>query len=328
MKCEQFRENIREASDLQILEKDQEFSRHLEGCRDCRSYFTYERSLRQGFAVIADELPPAQLAARIFAIPEENKTSAKADEPIGLVKFLLRFFSGFPFKTAAVSCMIGFLAAIMMQNQTNTTPQNHQVKKEAVIGRVAREPESVLQPMSGSESIQLAKVESPPSPAHKTTMCQSFLPKEEIKVREASSESIPGAISFSLAEDEAKSYGSGQTADFVAMKKSAPAPSVARSMTEPEIRGDMEMVSSEALSAEKDKAVARAMVKDPRSAELENLLKGYYDEIQPGFLQLRDLAARGIIESDRLSYFAPPPGMGWFVEFEGSEFQIILKNEK
>ncbi|MEW6710713.1 MAG: hypothetical protein AB1403_12880 [Candidatus Riflebacteria bacterium] len=327
MKCEQFKENIREAPDLQILEKDQEFSRHLEGCRDCRSYFAYESSLRQGFARMADELPPAQLAARIFAIPEANKTSAKADEPIGLVKILLQFFSGFPFKTAAVSCMIGFLAAIMLQNQTRA-PENHQVKKEAVIGRAASETKNSLQPLPGSESIQLAKVESPPSPAPKVSMPQSFLPKEERKAREASSESIPGAISFSLAEDDAKSCGTGQTADFVAMKKSAPAPSIARSMTELEAQSDLDMVSSEELPAEKDKAVARAAAKDPRSAELTTLLKGYSDEIKPGFLQLRDLAARGIIESDRLSYFSPPPGMGWFVEVEGSEFQVVLKNEK
>ncbi|MFZ5952512.1 MAG: hypothetical protein ACOYXC_17560 [Candidatus Rifleibacteriota bacterium] len=328
MICEKFKEKIRETPDLEILEKDQEFSRHLEKCRDCCGYFAYERSLRQGFANMADELPPAQLAARIFAIPEENKVSAEADEPIGLIKILLQFFSGFPLKTAAVSCMIGFLAAIMLQNQTVKAPENFQGKKEVITGRAASEPKGVLQPDPGSEPIQLAKVEAPPSPTPEVSTRQSIPLKDKSIAREESSESIPGAISFSLAEDEVKSQGAGQNADFAEMKKSAPVPSMAISMNELESDADVAVQLPEEFSAKMDKEIARAAAEDPRSAELENLLKGYSDEIRPGFLQLRDLAARGIIESDRLSYFSPPPGMGWFVEVEGSEFQIVLKNEK
>lgn len=322
MKCDELKNKILESHDLDELCQDHGVSAHLESCQLCRNSFKYEQTLRKGFDEIARQAPPAQLAAKIFAIPAQEKKSSQAEVQTDFMSFIRSFFAGFPLKTAFVSCMIGFFAAVMLQNHSEMR----------VTEPVTEVSKSNIDSNAPSPSLNKSKDDLVVAQAKRSKKAEApaaFTSSEE-KVnpsKERADEHIPGAISFSIAEgEETRTKGVARARREVAAKL-ALSPEIKQekpvlALAESEFA---DSISSNFAADEADSGKATAS-RDPRALELETLLRNLSPET--GFLNLRELAARGVIESTRLEYFSPPPGMKWFVQFEEEKIRVILKKEK
>ncbi len=323
MKCEQFKNLIRETPNLENLDQVQELASHLTTCQSCKSFLAYEKTLRKSFANIAEEAPPAQLAAKIFAIQTQNgPESAGLSEP-GLFESFKIFFSGFPLKTAFASCMLGFLLAVLLLPQQQNT-QN--LQKPVELGRAQTESRPIAQELpktstesNKNENLVIAKTVMPDP--------QKPLPKslaKDFSGAQASDEHIPGAISFSLAEDKSVRIESESDSQI-----QGPAPTLAASRKRAEILPSRENFIEDSFIKSEEKFVdPETNLTDKRCGELESLINNYELQIPPGFLNLTNLAAQGVIESTKLSYFSPPPGMNWYLQTIDGKVKITLKKEK
>lgn len=337
MKCAQIKNLIGESPDLEKLEQDQEISAHLFECTACKNFLGYEKALRKGFATMADEAPPAQLAAKIFAIPEQNSAAAQNPEPSGLLQLFFNFFSDFPLKTALVSCLIGFSAALILQNQNIRPPEASGLKiagSPAVTAPAAFNTTDKIvknDKQNEEERIVLAQSDAAIAPEIQISMSTEIETKNETSGREnkITDEHIPGAISYSIAEEDSAPKKQAIVASDL---RAARAPAPPRPLAEKSKTAFSDKEAQESFAAdslEQSEGFAKAITEpDPRCGELEKLLENYAIEVKPGFLDLKMLAARGIIETSKLSHYSPPAGMSWYVEIESGKNRVFLKNEK
>lgn len=332
MNCEQFKNLIRETPDLDTLDHSQELALHLKSCQSCRSFFEYERTLRKSFSSIANEAPPAQLAARIFAIPSQSRPESAGEKEPGLFESLKIFFSGFPLKTAFASGIVGFLLAVALLPQQQHHVQNRQ--KPIELGQAQPEdrlefesksrttPQNLPEPdqtKGKAENLVIAK--SMPSSAKKPAAKDQ---KRDFAGAQASDEYIPGAISFSLAEDKAV-----RLEPEAGSQPQTPTASLAANRKRAEVFPARESLMESSFSIKEEEAADRKISKeDQRCSELESLIASYELQIPTGFLNIRNLAAQGVIEGERLDYFSPPPGMNWYLEKKDGRLKITLKKEE
>lgn len=309
MKCEQVKQLIRETSDLNEACSDQKLLSHLHDCGNCQKFLDYEKSLRKGFEAMANEAPPAELAARIFSIAE-NEKEAKNVARSEIFAQLQAFLQGFPLKTAFVSCLVGFFAAVLMlkvpEQKARVGPSSDAASFGEQKMKVAS---SFTAPSKDSDSARLER-------------------KKEIGGQ------IPGAYSFSISSENeapAEKTAKASRADFRSAPSSLLGSGVSdrkRTMLAPESsllapssREDEAPVDDEAIEV-------RQKSQDGRCEELESLIASYQVEIEPGFIDLRDFVARGIIAAEDLGRFETPAGSSWFAEIQNGKVKIFLKNEK
>jgi hypothetical protein len=317
MNCQDVKNSIREASDLNSLGLNQEISPHLENCKDCMAFLKYEKKLRSSFKRMSEEMPPAQLAERIFSVPEKEKL-AKNEKSEGFWVALAHLFQGFSLKTAVTFGLIGFFAAIIMQRAGHI----EQLKPET------------------TTKTEMAKIQAKPDRnlVQKKRLRASIPQKTESKsIINESDEQIPGAISFSIAQEAqetretlTESKTMQMTKPAMSKRSLAAAPAMSRKdMIEAETAfSDSFVAEPESIKSEKNADRESRQARDPRCDELQTLINNYELRIEDGVLELENLAARGIIPTERLSYFMPPPGMNWFVENSISGPRIFLKREK
>ena len=172
MNCNELKNLISEAENLAIFSQTPEAAAHLKSCSDCRAKLAFEEKLRQGFAGIASEAAPPDLAAKIMAIQAEQmaqagKQSESSDAGSWLDRLLLSL-QGFPFKVAFAAGFTGFLAAVLILRQPQTAP----VSQPATIASGQRQEvpapaseEKMLLAKSENKSLQTFKEESTDSAA-------------------------------------------------------------------------------------------------------------------------------------------------------------------
>ena len=78
----------------------------------------------------------------------------------------------------------------------------------------------------------------------------------------------------------------------------------------------------------KFKELSDKVAVDKRIAELEEIIDNYDLELEAGPLDIKVLAIKGLIPAEKLDYFAPPPGMNWFLQIKENSRKVILKKEK
>lgn len=166
MNCNELKILLSECESLADLGQLPEVTTHLKDCADCRAALLYEGKLRQGFAGIAGEAAPPDLAARIMAIQSEPATeTTKSAEPTesGWLDQLLRSLQGFPFKVAFAAGLTGFFAALLILRQPQLAPVN----ETATIA--TRQEQSTPIPAK-DEAFQLAKAGKEPTGSHEKTL--------------------------------------------------------------------------------------------------------------------------------------------------------------
>lgn len=339
--CQKLKEQILERSDLAEILAEQDVQQHLGRCRECAQRIEYEKSLRSGFAAIRSEAPPAQLAARILAIAKQPEPVAagKNDESIWMT--ISRFFGEYSLKTAALSFIIGFLAAVVLLEvpgkfKPGTEPKSQSLsraeKKESVLPTEAAvettNKEMLLARAGTAQAPELDSGNGFSREISEITENEAVQPQPA----DASSndEEIPGAVSFSLAEEKPKMSA---PVIPVPMTVSAPAKKSAdRAIQSSEglksqISDDFSL-SDEVESFDRVELKSEAMTIDPRCEELEKLIDTFASDLPSGFVKIRALAARGVIATSKISHFTPPAGMAWFLEFDNGKAKISLKREK
>lgn len=346
MRCEEVKNIFLETSDLKSLKNNQEISTHLKSCRSCQNSFNYENTLREGFNFMADQNPPAQLAEMVFAIPgRHEKPEAKIQ---GFWSRLAQLCNKFPFRTAAVSCMVGFLTALLLQSagylkSPTNIPVVNQVKERASIKKSSVRKEKSPQMTERKDESVLARLET-----EEVSLGQSHSGLDLRKNEKASDSgnTIPGAaVSFSINQESndvspmiaqkksrySEALKSNQPAELIRNKSAemavgrkamAPAPSIASSMPKNDYADAFE------IDADDLEAKVEVPQQDPRCSELEKLIQAYSIKTSNGKLDLETWAARGIIPAEKLSHFTPPAGMAWFCENSAGIVKVVLRKEK
>ncbi|OGK07611.1 MAG: hypothetical protein A2W80_10960 [Candidatus Riflebacteria bacterium GWC2_50_8] len=187
MNCNELKILLSECESLADLGQLPKVTTHLKDCAACRAALLYEGKLRQGFAGIAGEAAPPDLAARIMAIQSEPATetakSAESTEP-GWLDQLLRSLQGFPFKVAFAAGLTGFFAAFLILRQPQLAPVN----EPATIA--TRQKQTAPVPAK-DEAFQLAKAGREPTGSHEKTLL--------LETTSAKKQREPGGDSMQLA---------------------------------------------------------------------------------------------------------------------------------
>lgn len=208
MNCQEFKNLIDGLENLSSLGNDAEA--HLRVCVSCRKLLKYEARLRQGLEEIAVTPVPAEIARKILAIPQNAAADGATTIPVWLQK-IQNLLNSFSFRLAIASGITGFLFAVIL-----------------IRGPVSQPPEKAAESISLSKSSTESKPENtkkrlpaiPVAPGPSTGLKMagaSTLPPAEQKIQQpvlhdlpekaknmvppaAPSDTIPGAMSFSLEE--------------------------------------------------------------------------------------------------------------------------------
>jgi hypothetical protein len=305
MNCKKIKNLIRECEDIERVRENPQIASHLSECSACRSFLDYEISLRSGFRELINEPLPKQLAEKILQIPAQQKAKPES----GWFDNLAVFWHSFPIKTAFASCVVGFLAAIMLFSGNREEPGKIIRLKKARVPVVSPPNKSRKQ-----KSVKLTESDLAESETVSPTVMLSEAPQASEPLLD---ERIPGAVSFSIAEEpEQKSdlkdqialISSSEGVESRALKKS--------------VRADGFLPMK---SEQREQPLQEAL--DPRIKELEKILSLYVESLETGPIQISDLQARGIIPAEKQGYFLPPPGMTWKIQVIEPELKIILINE-
>lgn len=338
--CQQLKEQILERSDLAEILAEQDVQQHLGRCRECAQRIEYEKSLRSGFAAIRGEAPPAQLAARILAIAKQPEpASGKNDESIWMT--INRFFGEYSLKTAALSFFIGFLAAVVLLEVPGKFKPGSEPKSQSLSR--AEKKDSVLPTETAAETTNkemlLARAGTAQAPELDSgngfsREISELTENEAVQPQPADAsgndEEIPGAVSFSLAEEKPKMSAPAIPMPMTVSapeKKSAGLAIQSSEGLKSQISDDFSL-SDEVESFDRVELKSEAMTIDPRCEELEKLIDTFASDLPSGFVKIRALAARGVIATSKMSHFSPPAGMAWFLEFDNGKAKISLKREK
>ncbi|MBU1105550.1 MAG: hypothetical protein KKB51_02685 [Candidatus Riflebacteria bacterium] len=223
MNCDEIKNLLSECKNLADLSQMPDAAAHIKSCAGCRAALGYEEKLRQGFASIATEAPPPDLAARIMAIQaeqlKETGLTQAAAEP-DWFDLLLRSLQGFPFKIAFAAGLTGFFAAILILHQpqlaTVQKPAEIATRREQTapavvedkIGQLAMKPEEKQAEMA-DKSMQLAMLKKSDQPEKADKLMPlaesaSRLPatEEDSDAESLNEERIPGAMTFALDSSE------------------------------------------------------------------------------------------------------------------------------
>ncbi len=337
MNCNEIKNLISESENLAIFDQTPEAAAHIKRCASCRVALAYEEKLRQGFADIASEEPPSDLAAKIMAIQSEQLSAANAfsesDQPAWLDR-LLRSFQGFPFKVAFAAGLTGFFAAVLFLRQPQIGPVNQPV--------VITQSKSAPAP-ADEEAVQM-------------TMAKKVQPLAEIGKDKAitndslsDKERIPGAITFAL-DSSTDTFVTDRAADGVTLAdqpaasgaemqlamapvgesvitRSSPS-STTRFTAPPPVGVQRErLLTSQFISESRESKSEQLATQriDPLADELRELIENNAIDQPEGFISLDELAMRGYLPAEQLRRLRPPTGSGWYLQKSSDQLRIFLK---
>jgi len=366
MNCNELKNLIGEVEDLAVFSQTSEAAAHLKTCTECRARLTFEEKLRQGFAGIASEAAPPDLAAKIMAIQAEQLSRAEnrigSSETGSWFDRLLLSLQGFPFKVAFAAGFTGFLAAVLILRQPQTTP----VSQPSTIASGQRQ--DVPAP-GGEDRLLLAKSENKSLQAHpeesselagvspqkeyesdSSPMQMAMAPEnrqQDIKKIDSKAETsrtydeerIPGAITFTLdSSDDAfiadKAAGAATLADQPAAseaemqlamapeRESAKLKSVSPAETSRFSAPPLAVAAPARIAASRKAALDET---DPVGEELREILESSGIDLPEGFINLEELAMRGYLPSAKLRRLRPPAGNGWYLQKTGDKLRVFLK---
>lgn len=239
MNCKEFKDLVSETTDLNEISSNAELSAHLKSCEGCRVFLRYEESLRSGFAEIAEAPMPSDITRRILAIPKTAGSSSKPAEITGALTWLHGLVNSFSFKVALASGITGFLFAVLLLREpireSVGRPDNNFARSEktkqlqrplfrSTNPLPENSPESVIQGVGAAITLdpELKKMVMANKPAGRVAEPPEFFKKHEIArapelstLRETEKsnmphEEIPGAVSYSLADEEAGKQSSAE----------------------------------------------------------------------------------------------------------------------
>ncbi len=310
MKCEEIRNLIIETDDLASFEKDRQVLSHVKDCQSCQLYMAYEKNLRAGFAHISAQKMPEQLAKKLASI----HTSQPKQLSSGFFGNITKLFSNFAYKTALVSCLIGFFAALLLQNDNVT---KNEIPTNAPTMLRARKAEPEMQQLQIAQAPRRQKIQQDASFAPETDNADEVFPAKEVAANEVivPTDEIPGAISFSIASDQTIS----SSRKHITLASAKPSAKSRQRAMQPQALLKKAEISPESSFVPQE---------DPRIAELEQLLNSHAINLKNGKLDLDDLFTRGLLPAEKRSYFSPPPGMDWYVQKQQQLLKVKLAPQK
>lgn len=108
MNCKEYKNLISELQNPDEAGNDVALAAHLAGCKDCQKAHKLEEKLRQSFALIAEEAPPAALARKILAIQTENLVASTGQW--SLFTWLHQCFASVSFRLALTLWIVTLLS--------------------------------------------------------------------------------------------------------------------------------------------------------------------------------------------------------------------------
>lgn len=309
MNCNEVKNLLFEACDLNEIMADNQLQAHINECSKCRAALKFEQKLREGFGSIAQQGPPADIAARILAISKPEQCPAKNAT---WWQAIMESLTQISLKTAAISCLVGFIVAMFAFRQGAPVVSQQDF---------ARATEEI--------NIEIAtEAEAPPATEPKVSKTATKAKTEKVVELFEDAEIIPGAESSFSIHDETESLVSNHSNNentFAMARSRAAAPSMpAKDSFKAE--SSPQILFSKIAETSSEESVKK--IADPRASELTKLLKEAGISLKPGPLDLSLLAMRGLISSEKLISLRPAPGSHWFVEDHDGVTKIILKNNK
>lgn len=320
MKCNEVKNIIRETSNLDCIHADKEIQAHLKTCSSCMNSFLYEEKLRSGFRQMVEQKPPAEVEAG-FMTALQQEIEQEKEQQVGWFASLSGLFAAFHFKTALASCLVGFFAAILLQqtghiqegysakqnSSSSVAKTSELLKKQSPEIGLTESDDSMIALQKSSKGIQKTD-------EVKRQRIQKMVLKESepiLKMPENQfSENISTRMMAKKETPAKKSRAAPVTAMFRSSAPSASAPEADSFAPE----GQQQNLSEKAAP-------------DPRIAELEKLIDNYALELEAGPFDIKSLAVKGIIPAEKLDYFDPPAGMTWFVQKKENHTKVILKKD-
>jgi len=340
MNCNELKNLIGEAEDLAVFSQTPEAAAHLQCCSDCRAKLAFEEKLRQGFAGIASEAAPPDLAAKIMAIQVEQMAQAgkqtESSDTVGWFDRLLLSLQGFPFKVAFAAGFTGFLAAVLILRQPQATPvsqpatiaSGQRQEVPAPAGEDSKPMQMALAPKQRRQVLPDGFKKSSPVLEHIDSKTETAGADDE--------ERIPGAITFTLdSSEDAFIADKAAGAVTLADQPAAPEAEMQLAMAPEREQAAVKAVSPAATSrfAPPPAAVPSRLAAskkaspavDPVGEELRELIESSGIDLPEGFIDIDDLAMRGYLPSEKLRRLRPPSGNGWYLQKTGDKLRVFLK---
>lgn len=341
MNCNECKNLIRELHEPDEISGNSEGRAHLQNCSSCHSALQFEKKLRQSFVMMAEEQPPMALTQKILNMQNEQLASERQQVPAeqGIIAYLRHIFTAPMLKMALAASLTGFFAAVLLMRSTRLQPDAAptldkvampQTQQAPAVPQVSKTPSEAPTKMKEFKLASIGKEEVAP---------QSGIADKDFRQNQALSEdTIPGAVSFSLA-DEAEPVSKGELSGNAADSESRPqlamareskramAPSIKAYASEEAVLERSSMPTTETAGLSDGFAAAPSVVEkiDPRAQEIADLLTIHDIDLPEGFIKIEDLAMRGFIGAAQLQEFAPPAGSGWFLQIIDGKKSIRLK---
>lgn len=341
MNCNECKILIRELHEPDEILGNSEVKAHLQNCSSCQSVLQFEKKLRQSFDIMAEEQPPLALTQKILSMQNEQLgRESQSSQPVqGLIAYIRQIFTAPMLKMALAASLTGFFAAIVFMRSTDMQPDAVPVSDKIAVFKTQEAPVAPEETKASPEAptkmkeFKLASIER-----EEDAPQTSIAGKDSLSNAQPSDDTIPGAVSFSLA-DEAEPSTSSEPSGEAVVTESRPQLAMARESKRamaPAIeayasnKGDgmkSSMQENETIGFSHDFAAAPSVDEklDPRALEIADLLTNHDIDLPEGFIKIEELAMRGFIDAAQLQKFAPPAGNGWFLQIIDGKKSIRLK---
>jgi len=328
MNCQEYQKLIAELADLSLINENSELSEHICGCKACQSFLSYERKLREGFAVLGNEPMPAEIARKILSIPVAHASEVSSAAPDWLEK-IHALINSLPFKVAFASGISGFLLALALFYSPAPEQSSEKLKS------IAHSEEKKLQ------GVNMASLPQPPVKMRETGDKRR---ENDVIPPKITADEIPGAVSFALekqqipaesdfADSEIVRFSqsevdaSSQAPIFLAKSEAEGRPVSARSRSY--LRHEGFAAAPILLEENREAEVAEDVdeaIEDPRAAEIFELLRAN-NLVAEGFVDLEKLLVRGYISGRQLREWRPPSGNGWYITSKEAGSRLVLRKK-
>jgi len=368
MNCEESKNLIVEMTEADEIGSNAELSAHLAACSTCRKFLKYELKMRDGFEEIASEPLPAEVTRKILAVPRIVAAENAAAAP-DWVKKLSAFVNSMTFKIALASGITGFAVAVIFlrgfapgfdRHSQQTEDEFKQVKRLErplfMRGRESSQPVSsnTVAAAGAAVTVHPELKKSLETSSKLTGDLLAFKAEKNVGViaerKTATSQQIPGAVSFALEEnadtsgrfamapaappletmevafDEAEplSIEAEETAQDTMQMASAPKlKEVLRSL--PTSSKSISMAKSETVNSFAEPETETRS--DPRAAAIYKFLESNGLASEEGFVDLDDLFMKGYIDNSQLREWRAPDGNGWYLSRAGNRPGLILRRK-
>ncbi len=347
MNCHELKTIMIEHADLESLAQDASVSTHLEQCSSCRAALKFEVRLRAGFVKMTEEALPADIARQIMAIQKNEMTSPWFTR---LIESIRNGIVSPQFRIAVFASLTGFFLGIFMMRSHDDIPSGKSLQKHReVLVEASSEPvfAAPATPATPAASERIRKKDIQIASSRVMQESTDSVKAVDREMSAGSEDMIPGAVSFSLAEDAAmmqKDKDNDAAPATEERPQLAMAPAMARGNAIKPTASRMKMDSMKKSSfAVPEKELFDAAPEDTfaeqpseqsseqpaeidgRGKELELLLLQHDIRVSQGFLNLEQLAVKGYLSMSQLKRLKPQTGCAWFVEIKNDEMTIFQK---